>query len=133
MDYFCSLNCPDLAYLLAAMDKVTIVFLSEGPSSGIVVSPSQLLILNNMSVSHPRGMHSNEAEVSRHHHQASRSSAAKKAKRSGHYLNFFLFPFCIKSSICLEGKSMTPHQVNTIFFCFSQQLPRLRLGPSKAF
>ena len=28
--------------------------------------------------------------------------------RSEHLLNFFLFPFCKKSLICLEGKSMTP-------------------------
>ena len=35
--------------------------------------------------------------------------------------------------ICLEGKSMTPHQGNTILFRSSQQLPRLRLGPSKGF
>ena len=45
--------------------------------------------------------------------------------RSGHQLNFFLFPFC--------EKSMTPSQGNTILFCSSQQLPRLRLGPSKGF
>ena len=29
--------------------------------------------------------------------------------RSGHQLNFFLFPFCAKLLICLEGKLMTPH------------------------
>ena len=46
---------------------------------------------------------------------------------------FFLFPFCKNSLICLEGKSMTPHQGNTILFRSSQQLPRLRLGPSKGF
>ena len=45
----------------------------------------------------------------------------------------FLFPFCKKSFICLEGKSMTPHRRNTILFRSSQQLPRLRLGPSKGF
>ena len=38
---------------------------------------------------------------------------------------YFLFPFCEKSLICLEGKSMTPHQGNTILFRSSQQLPRL--------
>ena len=38
-----------------------------------------------------------------------------------------------KSFICLEGKSMTPHQGNTILFRSSQQLPRLRLGPLKGF
>ena len=27
--------------------------------------------------------------------------------RSGHYLNFFLFPLCENSLICLEGKPMT--------------------------
>ena len=37
------------------------------------------------------------------------------------------------SLICLEGKSMTPHRVNTILFCSSQLLSRLRLGPSKGF
>ena len=46
---------------------------------------------------------------------------------------FFLFPFCKKSLICLEGKSMTPHRGNTILFRSSQQLPRLCLGPSKGF
>ena len=46
---------------------------------------------------------------------------------------FFLFPLCKKSLICLEGKSMTPRQGNTILFRSSQQLPRLRLGPSKGF
>ena len=45
----------------------------------------------------------------------------------------FCFPFCKKSLICLEGKSMTPHRGNAILFCSSQQLPRLRLGPSKGF
>ena len=42
---------------------------------------------------------------------------------------FYLFPFCENSLICLEGKSMTPHRGNTILFRSSQQLPRLRLGP----
>ena len=28
--------------------------------------------------------------------------------------HFFMFPFCKKSLICLEGKSMTPHRENTI-------------------
>ena len=46
---------------------------------------------------------------------------------------FFLFPFGENSLICLEGKSMTPHQENTILFRSSQQLPRLSLGPSKGF
>ena len=46
---------------------------------------------------------------------------------------FFLFPFYENSLICLEGKSMTPHLGNTILFRSSQQLPRLRLGPSKGF
>ena len=48
-------------------------------------------------------------------------------------LNFFMFPFCKRSLICLEGKSMTPHQGNTNRKRSSQQLPRLRLGPSKGF
>ena len=47
--------------------------------------------------------------------------------------HFFLFPFCEKSLICLEGKSMTTHRGNTILFRSSQQLPRLRLGPWRAF
>ena len=55
------------------------------------------------------------------------------ANRSGHKLNFFCFLFGEKSLICLEGKSMTPHRGNTILFRSSQQLPRLRLGPSKGF
>ena len=46
---------------------------------------------------------------------------------------FFLIPFCKNSLICLEGKSMTPQGGNTILFRSSQQLPRLRLGPSKGF
>ena len=41
--------------------------------------------------------------------------------------------FCENSLICLEGKSMTPHRGNTILFHSSQQLPHLRLGPSKGF
>ena len=41
--------------------------------------------------------------------------------------HFFMFPFCEKILICLEGKSMTPHRGNTILFRSSQQLPRLRL------
>ena len=53
--------------------------------------------------------------------------------RSDHSLNVFLFPFCEKSLISLEGKSMTPHWGNTILFRSSQQLPGLRLGPSKGF
>ena len=48
-----------------------------------------------------------------------------------HFL--FLFPSCENSLICLEGKSMTPCRGNTILFRSSQQLPRLRLGPSKGF
>ena len=46
---------------------------------------------------------------------------------------FFLFPSCEKSLICLEGKSMTPHWGNTILFRSSQQLPRLRLLPLDIF
>ena len=45
--------------------------------------------------------------------------------RSGHQLNFFLFPFCEKSMICLEGKSMTPHRGNT-----THSLPFLSATPS---
>ena len=42
--------------------------------------------------------------------------------------------FCWKKSlICLEGKLLTPHRGNTIIFCSSQQLHRLRLGPLKGF
>ena len=37
------------------------------------------------------------------------------SNRSGHLLNFFLFPFCKRSLIRLEGKSMTPHRGNPIF------------------
>ena len=36
------------------------------------------------------------------------------ASRSGHQLNCIMFPFCEKSLICLEGKSMTPHR-ETLF------------------
>ena len=46
---------------------------------------------------------------------------------------FFCFLFCENSLICLEGKSMTPHQENNFLFRSSQQLPRLCLGPSKGF
>ena len=46
---------------------------------------------------------------------------------------YSVFFFCKKSLICLEGKSMTPQRGNTILFRSSQQLPRLRLGPSKGF
>ena len=56
------------------------------------------------------------------------------SNRSGHLLNFFLFPFCKRSLLCQEGKSMTPHRGNTIIlFCSSQQLPRLCLGLLKGF
>ena len=44
-----------------------------------------------------------------------------------------IFSVCKISLIRLEGKSMTPHRGNTIFFRSSQQLPRLRLGPSEGF
>ena len=50
--------------------------------------------------------------------------------RSGHWLNFFRFPF-LKKIIDLPG-GLTGRQ-NTILFCSSQQLPRLRLGPLKGF
>ena len=44
---------------------------------------------------------------------------------------FFCFLLLSENSlICLEGKSMTPRRGNTIRFRSSQQLPRLRLGPS---
>ena len=46
---------------------------------------------------------------------------------------FFSFPFCKKSLICLEGKSMTPHWGNTILCSSSKQLPHLYLGPLKGF
>ena len=49
------------------------------------------------------------------------------------YSNFFLFPCRKKSLICLEGKSMNPCRGNAILFRSSQQLPCLRLGPSKGF
>ena len=45
----------------------------------------------------------------------------------------FRLLFCEKLLICLEGKSMTPHQGNTFLFCSSQQLPHLHLGSSKGF
>ena len=38
-----------------------------------------------------------------------------------------------KSLICLEGKSMTPQRGNTFLLHYSQELPRLRLGPLKGF
>ena len=50
-----------------------------------------------------------------------------------------ILPFSIKQTnfeaklICLEGKSMPPHLVNTIHFSSFQQLPRLRLGQLKSF
>ena len=43
--------------------------------------------------------------------------------------SFFLYPFCEKSLICLEGKSLTPCRGNTVLLRSSQQLPRLRLPP----
>ena len=46
---------------------------------------------------------------------------------------FFLFPFCEKSFICLVGKSMTPFRGDTILFRSSQQLPHLRLRPLEGF
>ena len=46
---------------------------------------------------------------------------------------FFLFPLCDSSLICLEGKSMTLHRGNTILFRSSQQFPHLRLGPLRGF
>ena len=39
---------------------------------------------------------------------------------------FFLFPFCKNSLICMEGKSMTPHRGNTFLFSCSQQLLYLK-------
>ena len=48
-------------------------------------------------------------------------------------LTQILFPFGKKSSICLEGKSMTPHWENTMLFPSSQQLHCLHLGPLKGF
>ena len=53
--------------------------------------------------------------------------------RSGHLLIFYLFPFCKKSLICLEGKSMIPRRGMTFLFRSSQKLPCLRLGPLKGF
>ena len=37
-------------------------------------------------------------------------------------IQFFLFSFCKRSLICLEGKSMTPCWANTFLFYSSQQL-----------
>ena len=50
------------------------------------------------------------------------------ANRSGSTNSIlFCFLFGEKSFICLEGKSMTPRQENTILCSSSQQLPRLHL------
>ena len=65
---------------------------------------------------------------------------SSQAKKVSHRLDvaqvwlltqFFLFPFCKKSLISLEGKSMTPCRGNTILYSSSQLLPCLRLGPLK--
>ena len=45
---------------------------------------------------------------------------------------FFLFPFCKKSLICL-GANQCPLLVNTILCSSSLQLPLLRFGPLKGF
>ena len=51
-----------------------------------------------------------------------------------HQLNFFLFPFCKENYWFARGaNSMTPLRGNTFLLCFSQQRPRLCLGPMKAF
>ena len=48
-------------------------------------------------------------------------------------VDFFLFPFCENSLICLEGKSMTPHRGNTNIFCSSQDTVRCAaLGPRRS-
>ena len=77
-------------------------------------------------------------QVQSSHHLASGGGASKPSRPSRSQqvwllTHFFLFPFCEISLICLEGKSMTPSRGNTILFHSSQQLPRLRLGPSKGF
>ena len=68
---------------------------------------------------------------------SSNHSSRSRRKPHSHQVwpltQFFLFPLCKKSLICLEVKSMTPYRGNTILFRSSQQLPRLRLGPSKGF
>ena len=47
---------------------------------------------------------------------------------------FFSVSFFRKRSlVCLEGKSMTPHQGKSIIFFSSQQLPCVCLGPLKGF
>ena len=54
---------------------------------------------------------------------------------SGRATNSIVFSlrFVKRSLICLGGKSVTPHRGRTFLFLSSQQLPRLRLGPSKGF
>ena len=59
---------------------------------------------------------------------------AENEDMSGLVTNFFsCFLLVKKSLICLEGRSMTSCRGDTILFCSSQQLPRLRLGPLKGF
>ena len=45
--------------------------------------------------------------------------------------SFFLFDFCKKQLIRPEGESMTSHQGRFSFFCSSQRLLRLHIGPLK--
>ena len=47
--------------------------------------------------------------------------------------HFFLLPFCTKSLICLEDKSMIPRWGRTILFRSSLLLPHHCLGPLKGF
>ena len=55
-------------------------------------------------------------DVEKDHHFQDLITHAYELKQVWPLTQFFLFPLCKKSIICLEGKSMTPHQGNTFLF-----------------
>ena len=79
-----------------------------------------------------RGHGSGQQQQQRvHHYQPDQDAVI--ASRSGHKLNFFLFPFCKKIIDLPGGQINDPSSGNTILCSSYQQLPCLRLGPLKGF
>ena len=65
-------------------------------------------------------------------------------KDSTNFWKNFEFPICMRRVTCNQilgeqrcinppDKLTTPHRKNYLFFCYSQPLPSLRLGPLKSF
>ena len=127
----CSSNCRAFDPLHSVLKRLSFLFAVIDGSTMSSQSP------NAKASGAGVGGGSTPGHLSGHHQQPSPATmpapALQQQQQVWPLTHFFLFPSCENSLIRPEGKSMTPHRGNTIFFCSSQQLPRLRLGPLKGF